>query len=166
MSRLFDLLETALKVGVGLLIAVVVGLTAYGVPMRYVFLRPQAWAMEVSRFAFPWLVMLGAAIIVRQKAHITITFFFDLLPPKVRMFWNLIIHLAMLAFCWVLVDQGCRIYPVVAEARSPTLSWSMGWLYLSVPVGGALMGLFLLEHLAALCLPRALRIPRERNARC
>lgn len=166
MLRLLDALETALKLAVGLLIAIVVGLTAYGVPMRYIFLRPQAWAMEISRFSFPWLVMLGAAIIVRQRAHITITFFFDLLPPPLRFCWNLAIHLAMLAFCWVLVDQGWRIYPVVAEARSPTLNWSMGWLYLSVPVGGGLMALFLLERLVALCMERGWRKPLERGAPC
>ncbi len=166
MLRLLDALEMGLKVTVGLLIAIVVGLTAYGVPMRYLFLRPQAWAMEISRFGFPWLVMLGAAIIVRQKAHITITFFFDLLPPPLRFCWNMAIHLSMLAFCWILVDQGWRIYPIVAEARSPTLSWSMGWLYLSVPVGGALMGLFLFERLVTLCRERGWRTPLGGESRC
>jgi TRAP-type C4-dicarboxylate transport system permease small subunit len=166
MLRLLDALEMALKLTVGLLIAIVVGLTAYGVPMRYIFLRPQAWAMEISRFGFPWLVMLGAAVIVRQKAHISITFFLDRMPPALRFCWNLLLHVGMLAFCWVLVQQGCAIYPVVAEARSPTLSWSMGWLYLSVPVGGALMGLFLLERLVGLFAERGWRKPPEREAAC
>jgi len=157
MMRLLGALETILKFSIGALIAIIVGLTAYGVPMRYLFLRPQAWAMEISRFGFPWLVMLGAALITRQKAHINITFLLDRLPQPIRFLWQLVIHLTMLAFCGILVEQGLNIYPTVAGAKSPTLNWSMGWLYLPVPVSGALMGLFIVEQMIRLCVERRWR---------
>lgn len=157
MLRLLDAFETALKIIAVTLIAVIVALTFYGVPMRYIFHRPQAWTMEVSRFAFLWLVMLGAAVITRQAGHIRITFILDRLPQPLRFVWQMAMHLAMIGFCWILVDQGVTIYPLVAEAKSPTLNMSMGWFYLSVPVGGALMGLYLVEQVIRLCLEKGWR---------
>jgi TRAP-type C4-dicarboxylate transport system permease small subunit len=46
-----------------------------------------------------------------------------------------------------MVQQGLKIYPIVAEASSPTFGVSMGWLYLSIPVGGLLMGICILENI-------------------
>jgi TRAP-type C4-dicarboxylate transport system permease small subunit len=159
MLRILDTLEVVLKAVIAILIAVIVGLTFYGVPMRYAFHQPQAWTMEVSRFAFLWLVMLGAAVVARQAGHIRIAFVLDRLPQRVRFVWEMVMSLAMLAFCWVLVEQGAAIFPLVSEARSPTMGLSMGWFYLSIPIGGALIGLFLIEQLVARCLQRGWRNP-------
>ena len=46
-----------------------------------------------------------------------------------------------------MVQQGLAIYPTVSEASSPALGISMGWLYLSVPAGGVLMGIYILESI-------------------
>jgi TRAP-type C4-dicarboxylate transport system permease small subunit len=51
----------------------------------------------------------------------------------------------MIGFCWVMIQQGMKIYPIVAQASSPSFGISMGWLYLSIPVGGVLMGICILE---------------------
>lgn len=147
MLHVLDYFETALKYFLILMIALIVALTFYGVIMRYVFLRPPAWAMEIGRFAFLWLVMLGAVVITRQRAHINIMFFVDKLSSPWRFVWLRVLDLAMLAFCWLLVEQGLTILPLVSEAKSPTLGWSMGWLYFPVPLGGGLMGLYLIEQI-------------------
>ena len=70
----------------------------------------------------------------------------------------------MLAFCWLLIQQGQNIMPLVAEAKSPTLSWSMGWLYLPIPLGGALMGLYLIEGLVKAVTAKEWREPAEGGA--
>jgi TRAP-type C4-dicarboxylate transport system permease small subunit len=115
--------------------------------MRYVFNRPPAWAEELSRFIFIWIVMLGAILVTREQSHIEFTILFDRFPKKMKSLVKTLIRLLMLVFCWIMVREGVRIYPIVAEAASPTFAISMGWLYLSVPVGGILMGVFTLENL-------------------
>jgi TRAP-type C4-dicarboxylate transport system permease small subunit len=117
----------------------------YAVIMRYVFHNPPAWSIEVSRFMFLWMVMFGAALVTREKSHIEIDFIVNWLPLKVRFVWVNLLRLVMLSFCGVLVWYGVKIIPIVGQANSPTLEMSMGWLYASVPAGGFLMGVYILE---------------------
>ncbi len=112
---------------------------------------------EIPRIAFVLLVMLGASVITQRKEHIGMTFFLDLLPQPLKFVWSLIVHLAMLWFCWVLIEQGMDIFPQVAVAKTPTLNLSMGWLYLAIPLGGALIGLYILEQTVRLIVEKGWR---------
>jgi TRAP-type C4-dicarboxylate transport system permease small subunit len=53
----------------------------------------------------------------------------------------------MLAFCLITIYQGFVIYPILSEVSSSSLSISMGWVILSIPVGGLLMSVYILEAL-------------------
>jgi len=145
LGKILDILEKTLKVICTLFMGVIAAMLSYAVIMRYVFHMPPAWSMELSRYMFLWMIMLCAALVTREESHIQMQFMVNLMPPKLKFAWLTIIRVLMIAFCWVLIEYGMRIYPIVGEASSPTLDISMGYMYLSVPVGGLLMALFLLE---------------------
>lgn len=142
-----DFFEKALSLICQIYVAAIVVIIFYSVVMRYVFLRPPAWAEELSRFIFIWIIMLGAVLVTREQSHIEFVLFIDLLPKRLRWVSSILIRLLMVAFCGVMVQQGLKIYPIVAEASSPTFGISMGWLYLSIPVGGFLMGICILWNI-------------------
>jgi TRAP-type C4-dicarboxylate transport system permease small subunit len=146
-GKAFDLFEKILNALLRTLLGTIILVISYSVLMRYAFSRPPAWAEELSRFLFIWICMIGAILVTREESHIEFTIVFDRLPAKVKSFTKTVIRLLMLVFCWFLAREGIRIYPIVAEASSPTFGISMGWLYLSIPVGGILMGVFILEKL-------------------
>ena len=148
-SKILNSLETALKIVSGGLLAVIVSALFYAVIMRYVLHQPPAWTMELSRYLFIWMVIFSAAIITREQSHIQILFVLDRLPRVPRFILTNFLRLLMIWFCWVMIRQGISILPMVSEASSPTLGISMGWMYLSIPVGGVLMGLYLLEAIVA-----------------
>lgn len=143
----FDFFEKVLNLISRLFIGATVVIIFYSVVMRYVFQRPPFWAEELSRFIFIWIIMLGAVLVTREQSHIEIVFIVNLLPKKWRFVLSIFTRFLMIAFCWVMVQQGLKIYPIVAEASSPTFGISMGWLYLSIPVGGLLMGVCILENI-------------------
>ncbi|MDH4291807.1 MAG: TRAP transporter small permease [Dehalococcoidia bacterium] len=145
MKKVFDIIEMTIQVISRIFIGGIVAVIFYAVVMRYIFHRPPAWSEELSRFTFIWMIMLGAVLVTREQSHIQITFVLDLLPKKLRFFLSNFVRLLMLAFCWVMIQEGLEIYPIVAEASSPSFGISMGWLYLSIPVGGILMGIYILE---------------------
>lgn len=145
MKKVFDIIEMTIQVISRIFIGGIVAVIFYAVVMRYVFHRPPAWSEELSRFTFIWMIMLGAVLVTREQSHIQITFVLDLLPKKLRFFLSNFVRLLMLAFCWVMIQEGLEIYPIVAEASSPSFGISMGWLYLSIPVSGILMGIYILE---------------------
>jgi len=143
----FNYFETGLNLICRIFVAAIVAIIFYSVIMRYVFLRPPAWSEELSRFIFIWIIMLGAILVTREQSHSEFVIFVDLLPKRLKLVLLTMIRLLMIIFCWVMVQQGVRIYPIVSEASSPTFGISMGWLYLSIPVGGLLMGICILENI-------------------
>jgi len=143
----FDLFEKALNLICRILLAAIIAIIFYAVVMRYVFQRPPFWAEELSRFIFIWIIMLGAVLVTREQSHIEFVLLLDLLPERLKFVLLTLIRLLMIFFCWVMVQQGIKIYPIVAEASSPTFGISMGWLYLSIPVGGLLMAICILENI-------------------
>jgi TRAP-type C4-dicarboxylate transport system permease small subunit len=54
------------------------------------------------------------------------------------------------------VRYGIAIANVSWFQTSPTMEWSMGYLYLIVPASGAIMCLFALEHFVGLLRGRSL----------
>ena len=46
--------------------------TFVNVVFRYVFNSPFQWAEEFSRYAFIWVVFIGAAVSTKHKTHIII----------------------------------------------------------------------------------------------
>lgn len=146
-EKCFDLFEKALNLALQVFLGAIIIIIFYSVIMRYVFSYPPAWAEELSRFIFIWTVMLGAVVVTREQSHIELTIIVDRLPTRLKFVISMLTRLLMICFCAVMIQQGLKIYPIVAEAASPTFAISMGWMYLSIPVGGFLMAIFILENI-------------------
>jgi TRAP-type C4-dicarboxylate transport system permease small subunit len=144
-EKVLNFIEKTLEMICTVFVGAIVLILFYAVVMRYVFHMPPAWSIEVCRFMFLWMVMFGAALVTREKSHIEIDFIVNYIPPKIRFFWINLLRLVMLSFCGVMIYYGLKILPIVGQANTPTLEMSMGWLYASVPAGGFLMGIYILE---------------------
>lgn len=153
--KTLDVIQMIIDVISSVFIALAVSLLFYAVVMRYVFHNPPAWSQEVTRYMFVWLIMLAAASVTRDNTHLNINVFLDIMPPKLKKAVMLFLNILMLIFCGVLIQQSVKIYSRVAEAMSPILPISMGWLYMAVPVGAALMILFLIENSIVLFLKQS-----------
>jgi TRAP-type transport system small permease protein len=68
-------------------------------------------------------------------------------PRRYYRFVQLFSVLVVLVMSVVLVRYGIAITRVSWFQTSPTMEWSMGYLYSIVPVSGGLMFVFALEHL-------------------
>lgn len=161
MIKILDTLESTLKYLCTAVMAGIVAMLFYAVVMRYAFHMPPAWTMELSRYMFLWMVMLCAVLVTREESHIRMSFLVSLIPPKPRFIWINILRLLMIGFCFVMIRYGSSILPIVSQAKSPTLEISMGYMYASVPVGGALMALYLVELIVRSIVDKAWAIPEE-----
>jgi len=158
-KKILDAIEKTLKVICTVFMAVIVAILFYAVVMRYVFHIPPGWSIELSRYMFLWMVMLSVIVVTREQSHIQITLVLNYLPERAKFVWLNILRILMIGFCLILIHQGLAIYPIVSEASSPALDISMGWLYLSVPVGGTLMGIYILESIVASVIDRFKVVP-------
>ncbi|MGD1878891.1 MAG: TRAP transporter small permease [Kiloniellaceae bacterium] len=116
---------------------------------RFVLMYSSVWGEETARYAFIYLVWIGAAVAVRDRAHIRIDVITHLLPPRgaalIYLLSDLLtVALACLAIYWSLdpvlvslkygnVTDGLRIIRV--------------WFLLAVPFGFSIMLLRLMQSI-------------------
>ena len=114
---------------------------------RFVLNASLTWSEELSRFAFIWLVYMGAVLGAKERIHIRVTAFHRLLPavargwvlPAADLLWVAI----NLTFAW----QGALQVGHLMRFSyiSPALQWNMALIYSVVPIGFLLMSFRILE---------------------
>ena len=68
---------------------------------RYVLRAPLAWAYEVTVSCYLWLVVLGACLAQRERAHVVFTLITDKLPLRWEAFCTFLgTLLIVVAFTW------------------------------------------------------------------
>ena len=81
-----------------------IGVNFANVVARYVFLRPFPWAEETMQFLAVWLVMLGAAVITRNREHLRMDALLVGVPSRVR--------------------RGLEAFNTLSPSPSASTSWS------------------------------------------
>ena len=125
---------------------------------RYVLNESLFWAEEAVRFSMVWSVLLGSALVARDRAHIRIDVVENMLPPTARRRLDLVLDLLMILFMIILMVTGLQFAGRSMMQSSPSLDLPMWAVYGAIPLGAVLQALFVLSmlrrpatpHLAAL----------------
>lgn len=129
----------------GVLLAILVTSVTGAVFFRYVVALPLPWGEEVAVYSFIWTVLLGTSLGVKDHTHLVA----DLLPERLPGIWDkalvVFIHLmstiVALLFLWYGYD-----YAILGLTRySVSMDFPMFYIYVSMPIAGAAMLLFLIE---------------------
>ena len=149
--RVDRLLESAVFV----LFAAMVANVSWQVFTRFVLHRPSAYTEELARFLLMWTGLLGACVAWRRRMHLSIRVFgrSKTEPPL----WMERVTLLVTA-CFAISVLGIGGVRLVAltlqlEQRSAALGWPLGYVYLAVPLSGAVLLYYVLVDLTR---------PRER----
>jgi TRAP-type C4-dicarboxylate transport system permease small subunit len=102
------------------------------------------WTEELSRFAFVWLLMLGASVALYRQEHFSLTLVRDFLSPVLNWWCELLVYLLEFVFIGFLIRYGYLMSEMVWGQISPALGLRYTYVYASVPVGAALMAVHLL----------------------
>src|SRR5690554_8231403 len=92
----------------GVFLSALVVVTAIKMFMRYVAGDPLKWTEEVSLALIVWVVFLGASSVMKRNSHISIDFFVDFLPQKVRKYFDGLVIIVNLIVLGYLVILGYR----------------------------------------------------------
>lgn len=147
LDRLTHCLVTSVKYITFALLAALVVIIFVQVVFRYVLDSSLSWSEELARFMFIWIVMLGASTGVKERYHVAITAFISWLPSvPCRVIWFFVESVCFcVAVCMLL--YGMEMAGNVISQPSPAMRVSMFWVYVSVPVSGGLMVIYLAESL-------------------
>jgi TRAP-type C4-dicarboxylate transport system permease small subunit len=108
---------------------------------REVFAYSSVWGEEIVRYAFIYLVWIGAASAVRERAHLRIDVIFEFCPMRVKALLYLFGDLVMLVvacfalyWSWESLMVSLKYGSVSHGLRVP-----MAWFLSAVPIGFSLL---------------------------
>ncbi len=100
------------------------------------------WSNEFACYAIIWIVMAGMGAATRAGVHMRITALIDLTKnEKFHRILNAVVHVLTALFGLFLLYYGSRLCAsmIANHQTSPAMEIPLWWVYLSLPVGGALM---------------------------
>lgn len=143
-GRFEQVLVTANRVIIFLMMAVMATLVFTNVITRYVFNFSIIWAEEVSQYLMIWIAYLGAGLAMREGRHVAIEMFQDRLSRILAKRLRMVVGALVLAFLGVVTVLGFQFVAFAWQQETPVLNISLGIPYLAVPLGTILFAAHLL----------------------
>ena len=129
-----------------LLIVLTVAWQVFG---RYVLHSPPAWAESLALLLVLYVTLIAAAVGVRDAGHIGMESLLMLVPDRVRIAVERVIHVLVALFGLAMVYNGWLLGRSVMGYKISGLGLSEGLRYVPLAVSGLLIVLFSIEHIVA-----------------
>mgnify|MGYP000224070917 FL=1 len=126
---------------------VVTGWMVYG---RYVLNDPPTWAESTSLILVLFVSACGAAVGIRERLHLRIVLFLELVSPRTRLVLEIFVNALLLFFGLLMVHGGYGAAAQVWAFPDAMLPVPRGIYYVPMIITGGLISLFEVEILAEL----------------
>lgn len=114
---------------------------------RYVVQVSIPWTEEISRYLLVLLTFVGAALAIRDKQHIAITFLLDRIPETARICLDLLFTVLVMLFLGAVFRGSVNMIQLTWDTPAGTIPWiTTGRIYLILPVTVLLMLGYLLAQ--------------------
>ncbi len=109
------------------------------VVLRYIFKQGFAWTQEIATLMLVWFSLIGMAIGVLEKIHISIEMFTAKLPEKAISVLETINHILIAVFGGAMVYYGLLIMNMTKMSTMPATKMPSAVLYVILPLSGILV---------------------------
>ena len=86
-----------------------------------------------------WMVMLGAAVMMRKGGHLAIDLVTASLPAKIKKGTDFIVFVSIIVFFSIVCYEGIFLTLNAGRQTSPALNMPMSFVYAALPVGSILI---------------------------
>ncbi len=118
-----------------------------GVFSRYILNDPWQWTEETARLLFVWVVFMAASIAIRRGIHFRFTLLLDSVGRTLKGVLEILANGWVIFFASIMLVRGYSFAVMNLKQLTPSLVIPWAWVYISVPISGALMILYSLEHI-------------------
>ncbi len=131
----------------GVALAVMASCIMAQVIFRYAFATAAPWAEELAVYGMVLAIYMGAALGVRERAHIRVMLFVNLLPKRLQVAVIVLADLVWVGFLGLLMWQLMVFMELAFKMTqiSPGLGIDKKWAQLAVPIGIGLMILRMIQ---------------------
>jgi TRAP-type transport system small permease protein len=132
-------LARPLRIAVGLMLIVVVGVTLLQIILRYFFNAPLVWSEELAKLLIVWIAFIGAAAVCWDGRHLNVDVFFLMLPPRARNLLRYVNALISVGFLAILGWTSVKLVILENMQDLSALPLPAGVVRLAATVGAVLM---------------------------
>jgi len=112
------------------------------VVMRYCFNSPLSWSEEVIIVLLVWFGYLCMSVETYNDTNIAITGVYTKLPAKVQKACDVMRHVILSVFFYLMASNSWKIFVLNSRKRLPASQWNQGLQYFPIVLGGVLMLVF------------------------
>jgi TRAP-type C4-dicarboxylate transport system permease small subunit len=112
-----------------MMLAVMFGAFLVTIVFRYVLNWPAGWASELSTVMWMWLVLWGAAFVLREREEIRFDIFYGTVGPAARRVMLVIFGLAVIGFFLLSLPAVWDYVTFMAVQRTAYLRIRYDWLF-------------------------------------
>jgi TRAP-type C4-dicarboxylate transport system permease small subunit len=147
-TRAMNALHALCMTIAGTCLVIITLIIPWGVFTRYVLNSAASWPEPMAVLLMVWFSFMSAAVCYRENLHIGVGILPAALTGRRRMLLGLVVEAAMIGISLFMLYYGIRLvqttwHQVIADF--PIIS--TGIAYLPVPIGGAVVGLFVIERM-------------------
>jgi TRAP-type C4-dicarboxylate transport system permease small subunit len=146
--KAMDMLYLACVVVAGVALVLISAVIPWAVFTRYVLNSASSWPEPAAVLLTIVLTFIGAAACYRLRLHMNVSFFADMLPGIWRRIAETLAEVLVGLMALFMAGYGVKLVDATWDntiADFPALS--VGVTYLPIPIGGAILFLFVLERL-------------------
>jgi TRAP-type C4-dicarboxylate transport system permease small subunit len=162
-ARLARWLAKGAEFVAAMMLAVMFGAFLVTIVFRYLLNWPAGWASELSTVMWMWLVLWGAAFVLREREEIRFDIFYGSVAPAVRRVMLIVFALAVIGLFLLSLPAVWDYVTFMAIQRTAFLRIRYDWLF-SIYVVFAVAIIIRYAWLAALAARGHDPLPPEQDA--
>ena len=147
---LYKFLKNITEIICGILLFIMIVNIVIGVFSRYVLGSSLPWVPELTRYFMIWLSMIGAALALDRGEHVSVSFFYEKFPGKLKLVFDIIKFLIIIVFSYVLISSGLEFADTISRGSFTRIPGF--YPRISLPIGGTLILTFLIIKQLIVCL--------------
>ena len=148
MWKIREGLLSALKLLCIVLFSVLVIVVVWQVFTRQVLGDPSPWATVTAQYMFVWLSLFAATLVFGERGHIAVDVLAQRAPGAVRQVLVVAVQACTLAFAVLaMIWGGLRGVSMSWDQVIPGFPFTVGHMYLALPVAGVMIAFLALEDL-------------------
>ena len=129
LARVLARLHRFSEAAAAFLLAVIFVAFILQIAMRYVFNWPVGWTTELSLAAWLWLVLWGAAFVLRDEEEIRFDFLVERASPRVRRVMGIVAALGVIVLFGMAIPASYSYVAFMKVETSSYLGVRMDWMY-------------------------------------
>ena len=149
-QKVSDTLDRALTVVTVALLGAITVITFAQIIFR-AFFSALIWSEEAARYMLVWMTFLGAGCVHKRSGHIAVALLHSLVPGVSKKFFQVLTHLVCVAVFAVMIYYGVNYVQVTSAQLSAAMRIPMRYIYMAIPLSGAVMMLHTVSHILRIC---------------